>query len=194
MDAVAGGRGRRRTCPVPKLRDGRRMERPSRPIVQEFVVIRSSVVPALVLSAFTAGLAIGRHAPSAHATAAGSAAPSRVAPHSVAPRVFELRTYTTPPGRLPVLERRFREHTMAIFTRHGMTNIGYWTPQDSARAGTTLVYLLAHQSREDAARSWAAFGADPEWRRVQAASEADGKVVERVESVFLTPTDYSPLR
>lgn len=169
---------------MPRLREGRRRGARHVPWMQEWFVIRSAALPVLVLSAFTAGVAVGRQAPP----------PVRAAEGTGASRVFELRTYTTPPGRLPVLERRFREHTMTLFTRHGMTNIGYWTPQDSARAGHTLVYLLAHPSREKAARSWAAFGADPEWRRVQAASEADGKVVERVESVFLTPTDYSPLR
>lgn len=139
---------------------------------------KPTLVPALIVAAFAAGVAVGREAPR----------PAQ------APRVFELRTYTTPPGRLPDLHRRFREHTMTIFARHGMTNVGYWTPQDSARSANTLVYLLAHPSREAAARSWAAFGADPEWRRVQAASEANGKIVERVESVFLEPTDYSPMR
>jgi hypothetical protein len=146
-----------------------------------------TALPALLLATFAAGAAAGRRAP-----ARPQARPAEArAPEA---RVFELRTYTTPPGRLPALERRFREHTLGLFARHGMTNVGYWTPQDSARAGTTLVYLLAHQSREAAARSWRAFGEDPEWRRVRAASEADGRVVERVESVFLTPTDYSPLR
>ena len=96
--------------------------------------------------------------------------------------MFELRTYTTAPGRLPALQTRFREHTMAIFARHGMTNVGYWVPEDSARSQNTLVYILAHPSREAARQSWDAFGKDPEWKRVQAASEADGKIVERVES------------
>lgn len=145
---------------------------------------RSIALPALVLGAFVAGVTVGRHAPRGPEQRPGAAEP----------RVYELRTYTTAPGRLPALNRRFREHTLGLFVRHGMTNVGYWTPQDSARAATTLVYVLAHPSREQARRSWAAFGADPEWQRVQAASEADGKIVERVESVFLDPTDYSPLR
>ena len=142
---------------------------------------RSLVLPALVVGAFVGVLAVGRRTRPAPAPAP-------------APRVFDLRTYTTPPGRLPVLHRRFRDHTPALFERHGMTNVGYWTPTDTARASNAVVYLLAYPSREAARRSWAAFGADPEWRRVQAASEADGKVVERVESVFLEPTDYSPMR
>jgi hypothetical protein len=151
-------------------------------------VPKLAALPPVLFATFAAGVAVGRAAPARPAAAAPAA------PAAPAARVFELRTYVTPPGRLPALERRFREHTLALFARHGMTNVGYWTPRDTARAGNTLVYLLAHPSREAAARSWAAFGRDPEWRRVQAASEAGGKVVERVESVFLDPTDFSPLR
>ena len=144
-------------------------------------MLRPSTIAFLVVSTFGAGLAIGC-----------AVAPARTP--APAPRVYELRTYTTPAGKLPALERRFREHTMAIFARHGMTNVGYWTPQDSARRENTLVYLLAHQSREAARESWAAFGRDPEWQRVQAESEANGRIVERVESVFLDPTDFSPMK
>lgn len=144
----------------------------------------SPLVPLLVAGAFGAGLLVGRERP------AGAAA----APPAAATRVFELRTYTSPPGKLPALHARFAGHTMALFARHGMTNVGYWTPQDSARRGNTLVYLLAHPSRQAARDSWAAFGADPEWQRVRAASEANGPIVERVESVFLDPTDFSPMK
>jgi hypothetical protein len=143
-------------------------------------VTKLSAAPALAAAAFAAGVGVGQRT-----RPAPSAAPE--------PRAFELRTYTTAPGRLPALHRRFREHTLRIFGRHGMTNVAYWTPADSGRANT-LVYVVAHPSREAARRAWAAFGRDPEWRRVQAASEADGKIVERVESVFLEPTDYSPVR
>lgn len=109
-------------------------------------------------------------------------------------RVFEIRTYTTPEGKLDELHRRFREHTMGIFERHGMTNVAYWTPQDPALAGHTLIYVLAHDSRDAAAKSWAGFNADPEWKRVKAASEANGPIVTRVESIFVEATDYSPLK
>jgi hypothetical protein len=129
----------------------------------------------------------------ARATAAPEAAPAAIVGRQ-APRVYEIRTYTTHPGRLEALQRRFRDHTTRLFTKHGMANIGYWVPQDSARASNTLVYLLAHPSRDAARQSWDAFGADPEWQRVRAASEADGPIVAKVESVFATPTDFSPLR
>src|SRR3954470_10401147 len=107
-------------------------------------------------------------------------------------RVFELRTYYTPPGGLPVLERRFRDHTLGLFQRHGLDVVGFFTPSDGG-SDDTLVYLLAFDSREKADEAWTAFRADPEWIAAKAASEAHGPVVDRVESVFLNATDYSPL-
>ena len=108
--------------------------------------------------------------------------------------VFELRTYTAAPGKLEELHARFRAHTMRIFERHGMTNIGYWTPKDAPLAANTIIYVLSHESRDAAKKSWAAFGADPEWQRVKAASEAQGPIVTKVESMFLDATDYSPIK
>jgi hypothetical protein len=107
-------------------------------------------------------------------------------------RVFELRTYYTPPGGLPALETRFREHTLGLFERHGLDVVGFFTPTDGG--DDTLIYLLAFDSREAADAAWTAFRADPEWIAAKAASEARGPVVDRVESVFLDGTDYSPLR
>jgi len=109
-------------------------------------------------------------------------------------RVFEIRTYHTLPGRLDALHKRFREHTMKIFEKHGMTNVAYWTPQDSPAKDNTLIYVISHASREAAKKNWDEFRNDPEWKAVAAASEADGKIVERVESVFVDATDYSPLK
>jgi hypothetical protein len=112
----------------------------------------------------------------------------------VTQRVFEIRTYTTAEGKLPDLQRRFREHTMKIFERHGMVNIAYWTPQDPKLSSNTLIYVLAHNSRQAAAANWAAFSNDPEWQRVRAASEANGKIVIKVESIFMQATDFSPMK
>jgi hypothetical protein len=109
-------------------------------------------------------------------------------------RVFEIRTYTTEEGKLDALNARFRDHTMEIFKKHGMTSIGYWTPQDAPFAPNTLIYILAHPSREAAKKNWEEFGKDPEWQKVRAESEANGKIVSKVESVFADPTDYSPLK
>jgi hypothetical protein len=111
-----------------------------------------------------------------------------------AARVFELRTYHTFPGRLDALQKRFREHTLKIFEKHGMTNVGYWLPQDSPAKETTLIYVISHASREAAKTNWDEFRNDPEWKAVAAASEADGKIVEKVDSVFMDATDYSPLK
>jgi len=108
--------------------------------------------------------------------------------------VYELRTYHTLPGRMPALHARFRDHTMKLFEKHGMKNVVYLTPMESETKDDTLVYLLAHQSRDAAKKSFANFIADPDWKAARDASEKDGKIVEKVESVFLTPTDYSPMK
>ncbi len=111
-----------------------------------------------------------------------------------AERVYELRTYVTNPGKLDALLARFRDHTCRLFEKHGMENMGYWVPLTKEDGSdTTLIYLLAHQSREAAKASFAAFGKDPEWQAARQASEANGKILARPpESVFLKPTDYSP--
>ncbi len=106
-------------------------------------------------------------------------------------RVFELRTYTTNEGKLPDLQKRFREHTVDIFKRHGMTSVGYFTPQDKPN---TLIYILAFPSKEAATKSWADFRNDPEWKKVSADSELNGKIVTHVDSVFMDPTDYSAIK
>ena len=106
--------------------------------------------------------------------------------------VYELRIYHTFEGKLNDLLTRFREHTMRIFEKHGMTNVVYWTPTDDPFKGKTLIYVIAHASREAADANWKAFRDDPEWKSVQAKSEANGKLVEKVDSTFLTLTDFSP--
>jgi len=109
-------------------------------------------------------------------------------------RVYELRTYTCFEGKLPDLLKRFREHTITIFNRHGMESIGYWIPQDPEKSKTTLIYILAHPSREAATKNWTDFRNDPEWKKVSADSEANGKIVQKVDSVFMDPTDFSKLK
>jgi hypothetical protein len=109
-------------------------------------------------------------------------------------RVFELRTYTAPDGKLEELHKRFRDHTLRIFKNHGMTNVAYFKPQDAPLSQNTLIYLISHQSREAAKANWAAFQADPEWQKVANESQKNGKIVAKVESVFLDPTDYSPMK
>ena len=109
-------------------------------------------------------------------------------------RVYELRTYTCNEGKLEALKTRFRDHTIEIFKRHGMESIGYWVPQDGEKSKTTLIYVLAFPSREAATKSWDAFKNDPEWKKVAADSEANGKIVKSVESVFMDPADFSKLK
>ena len=109
-------------------------------------------------------------------------------------RVYELRTYTCYEGKLPDLMKRFREHTIEIFNRHGMESIGYWIPQDPEKSKTTLMYILAHPSRDAATKNWREFVNDPEWKKVAADSEANGKIVLKVESVFMDPADFSKLK
>jgi len=114
-------------------------------------------------------------------------------------RVFELRTYTATPGNLPGLLARFRDHTLALFTKHGMTNVAYWqlTP-DQPGADSTLIYLLAHANPEAAKKSFDTFRADPDWIAAKKASEDKGggslTIPDGVKSVFLKSTDYSPTR
>lgn len=106
--------------------------------------------------------------------------------------VFELREYHAAEGKLDDLLARFRNHTITIFNRHGMESVAYWTPTDDPLKGKTLFYILKHPSREAATANWAAFHDDPEWKSVSAASEVNGKLVEKVESTFLKLTDFSP--
>jgi hypothetical protein len=105
-------------------------------------------------------------------------------------KIYEWRTYVTEPGRMPVLLDRFRNHTVELFVRHGMTSIGYWLTADDP---DTLVYLLSHEDPGAAAASWEAFRSDPEWHAVRAESEKDGPVVRSVTSAYLEPTDFSAL-
>src|SRR6185369_9951179 len=103
----------------------------------------------LLTSIFIAGIAVGTFVDRVHAQSNA--------------RVFELRTYTAPEGKLDALNARFRDHTMEIFKKHAMTSIGYFVPQDAPNSQNTLVYILAHPSRDAAKANWAAFQADPEW-------------------------------
>ena len=126
------------------------------------------------------------------AVVVGWATRRSVAEDKVSERVYELRTYTTLPGRLPALHKRFAEHTMKLFEKHGMRNEGYWTPTDEKLKETTLIYIISHESMAAAEKSWAAFQADPEWQKVRAASEADGKILAKApEKVFMTKVPWA---
>jgi len=106
--------------------------------------------------------------------------------------VYELRIYHANEGKLDDLLKRFREHTTKLFEKHGLKNVAYWTPTDDPLKGKTLVYILAHPSRDAATTNWKAFREDPEWISVRDKSEEKGKLVEKVDSTFLEMTDFSP--
>lgn len=130
---------------------------------------------ALTLTAFVTGISVGEA-------------------RNVDTRVYELRTYTTNVGRLPALQKRFAEHTMRLFEKHGMQNVMYWTPMDSARKDNTLIYVISHASREAADKSWREFSTDPDWVKAATASEVDGKILAKSpERVFMTATPWSPV-
>jgi NIPSNAP len=143
------------------------------------------VLSSLFAAVFVSGFIVGR----ADSQLAGTAAQAQAQP-----RVFELRTYTSHEGKLQDIVNRFRDHTRTYFDRHGMTSIGYWTPQDTPLSQNTLIYIISHPSRDAAKKSWDAFRADPDWQKARAASEANGKIVAKIDSVFLTPTSYSGIK
>lgn len=109
-------------------------------------------------------------------------------------RFFELRVYHANPGKLDALNARFRDHTNKLFVKHGMDLVGYWTPADSPESENTLVYILSYPSREAREASWKAFREDPAWIKAKEESEKGGVLVDKVDSKFLNPTDYSPIQ
>jgi hypothetical protein len=113
-------------------------------------------------------------------------------PRGASSVVYELRIYHAAPGKLDELLARFRDHTVKIFDRHGLKSVAYWTPLDEPQKSNTLVYILQHPSREEAAANWKSFQDDPEWKSVKEKSEANGKLVEKVDSTYIALTDFSP--
>ena len=106
--------------------------------------------------------------------------------------VYELRVYYTAPGKLDDLMARFRNHTIKLFDRHGMKSVAYWRPLDEPDKNNILIYILYHPSREAAAANWKAFQDDADWKSVKEQSEANGKLVEKVDSTYMALTDFSP--
>ena len=109
-------------------------------------------------------------------------------------KLYELRIYTSTPGNLDNLNARFRDHTMRLFEKHGMENIGYWTPTSEEERDNTLVYVIAHDSQEAADASWRAFGQDPEWQEVAEASNANGQILGGIDRKYMVATDFSPMQ
>lgn len=118
------------------------------------------------------------------------AATATIAVSAADTRCFEMRTYYAPPGKLDALQARFREHTCRLFEKHGMTNIGYWLPEENP--DSRLIYVLAYPDRDAREKAWKAFLNDPDWKAAAAESEKNGKLVAKIDSVFLQATDFSP--
>ncbi len=130
------------------------------------------------------------------AAAGGSASP-RATPREEkkwTPAYSRCGTYYANPGKMQALHARFRDHTNKLFIKHGMMPIGYWSPLDAMEADKKLFYVLAFPSKEAAEKSWEAFKNDPDWKAAKTASEKDGPLVARVESIFMKATDYSPIK
>lgn len=140
---------------------------------------RRLVIVVAVLAIFAAGFWLGS---------------GKAAQGSGKGRVFELRTYTAGEGKLAALQARFRDHTTKIFEKHGIQNVGYWVPADAPASKNMLIYIVAFPDREAAKKSWAEFGNDPEWKKVWQESEVNGKLVDKIDSVFMDPTDFSPIK
>jgi hypothetical protein len=143
-----------------------------------------------VLATLALGCLLALRAPAADEGKAQPAAASSSASAGKG-RFFEMRTYYANEGKVEALDARFREHTNKLFVKHGMDLVGYWHPVDKPNV---LVYILGYPSREAREKSWAAFNNDPEWKAAKAKSEEHGGLVAKVDQVFMTPTDYSPLK
>lgn len=137
------------------------------------------VTVGLLAMTFTAGVLVGQ------ATLVKAAGTNRV---------LEIRTYTTHPGKLPALVERMGHGEGQVFERLGMKPMGYFVANESPKSENTFVYILSHESREKAKENWAKFREDAQWKEVRARSEAGGPVVAKSETIFVDPTDYSPLK
>jgi hypothetical protein len=142
----------------------------------------------LMIAALALGLAfsfVGRAAVAAEPAKAAAAAP--------AGKYFEMRIYTAAAGKMDALHARFRDHTLKLFEKHGIENVAYRTAVDEKNVGK-LVFVIAYPDAGARDKLWNAFAQDPEWLKAKEESEKDGKLVDKVEQVFMSATDYSPLK
>jgi L-rhamnose mutarotase len=127
------------------------------------------------------------------AAAITAAAAGPGTPAAAQGKYFEMRIYTAAEGKMDALHARFRDHTLKLFKKHGIENVAYWTAVDQKNAGK-LYFVIAYPDKASRDTLWNAFTSDPEWKAAQKASEANGKLVDKVEQVFMTGTDYSPIK
>ena len=137
------------------------------------------VTVGLIAMAFTIGVLVG-HGPQLRGQAKN--------------RVLEIRTYTTHEGRLDALVKRMREGEAKVFDKVGMKGVGFFVATEAPKSANTFVYILAHESRERATEGWGKFRDDPEWKQIRQTSEEAGPIVAKVESIFVNPLDFSPLK
>ena len=104
--------------------------------------------------------------------------------------LYELRTYTAHPGKMPALLDRFRTHTLGAFSRNGIESVGYWI---DSKAPDNLVYMVRFADAESRKIAWDSFAADADWIEVRRVTEKDGQLVERAVRNLLNPTDFSPM-
>ena len=143
------------------------------------MVSRHRMISCVVVGVFVLGVYTGR---------------SSVARAQEGRKVFELRTYTAADGKLRTLSNRFRDRTLTLFKKHGMSTIGAWIPTDVPQSANTLVFLMAWPSRETADKTWQEFGDDPEWKALVAETEGDGRLWSKLDRLWLSATEYSPLK
>lgn len=108
--------------------------------------------------------------------------------------VYELRVYHAMPGKLGDIVKRFKDDTRRVFNKHGIESVGYWVPQDSPAKENTLIYIVKHPNREAGDKNWKAFTSDPEWQEISKRTQANGRLVEKIDSTFMDPTEYSALK
>ncbi len=121
-------------------------------------------------------------------------APTPSVADDVPDRIYELRTYTATEGNLDKLKLRFRNHATLYLLKHGMQLVGYWTPMDEGESGNSLLLLLSHESRKAADEAWLSLAADPEWQRIREATNTNGPLVAGTKSMYMTATDFSPMK
>jgi hypothetical protein len=142
------------------------------------MVGRHGITVSLIFAAFVIGVWVGDAGVDAQRTA----------------RVLEVRRYTANPGKLDALLQRMREGETKLFEKHGMNGLFYSVAADAPDSQNTFLYVLSHQSREAAKKSWDDFRNDPSWKSMRDTSEASGPLVGKVESTFVIPTDFSPTK
>ena len=108
-------------------------------------------------------------------------------------RVFELRVYHAVPGKIPALVSRFRDTASKLLAKHDLKAVGYWVPEDAPASDNTFIYILAHPSREEAKKNWDALRADPAFQEMAKSEQAE-KLLEKVDSTYMQPTDFSPMK